>query len=138
MKKIILGLMVCAFPFLLAGCGNKKTIVCTGDEDGVKMTVEMKYDKKKGEFLSAKETVEYKYDDMDDDLADYVKENIDDACDDMDEDAGFKNCKVKSDKKGAKLTVEMEVDKLNDKYEDKDLDDIVDDMESDDITCKVK
>ena len=136
MKKIILGLMVCAFPFLLAGCGNKKTVKCEGEDDGVKMTIEMKYDTKKGEFISAKEVIEYKYDDMDDKVADYIKENIDDACDDDDE--TYKSCKVKDSKKGATITAEIDPDKLNERYEDKDLDDIIESIESDDITCKVK
>ena len=139
MKKYLLGLMVCAAPFLLAGCGNKKTVTCVTEDDGIKMTIEMQYDKKKGEFTSAKMAEEFVYDDMDEDMADYIKENIEDACDDLDEDAGYKNCKVKTDKKGGKLTVEMDVEDLNEKYEDKDLEDIVEDFEKDDdMNCKIK
>ena len=138
-KKIAMGLLVAATPLLLAGCGNKKTITCEAEEDGTKTTIELKYDNKKGEFLSAKMSEEYIYADMDEDLAEYVEEYIEDACDDMDEDAGYKNCKVKTSKKGATLTVEMDVDDLNDRYEDTDLDDIIEELEdSADIECKVK
>ena len=138
-KKIAMGLLVAATPLLFAGCGAKKTITCVQEDDGMKTTLELKYDKNKGEFLSAKMTEEVVYDDMDEDMADLVKEYIDDACDDLEEDDGYKNCKVKTSKKGATLTVEMEVDELNEKYEDKDLDDILEELEdTDDVECKVK
>lgn len=138
-KKIALGLMVFAAPLLFTACGSKKNVTCVSDDEGVKTTIKFTYDTKKNEFSKVAMIEEFVYADMDDDQADYVKDNIDDLCESFEDQDGVKDCKVKSDKKGGKITIDMEADELNERYEDKDFEDIIDDLEEDDdVKCKVR
>ena len=129
-KKIALGLMVFAAPLLFTACGSKKNVTCVSDDEGVKTTIKFTYDTKKNEFSKVAMIEEFVYADMDDDQADYVKDNIDDLCESFEDQDGVKDCKVKSDKKGGKITIDME---------DKAFEDIIDDLEEDDdVKCKVR
>ena len=139
MKKIILGLMVCAAPFLLAGCGSKKNVTCESNEDGVNQTVKFTYDKKKGEFTKASMSVVVNYKELDDeDQEEHYKDNVDEYCDMMEE-FGYENCKAKSTSKEFSLSADIDPDTLNEQYEDKDFDEIIEEMEDDDdVKCKVR
>ncbi len=139
MKKIYLGLMVCAMPFLLTACGNTQRITCTKEEDGQKATVKLEYNKKKEEFTKGSMVMTVNYKELDDeDEQEMYEEYADEICDMYDDEDLYKSCKATSSKKEFKLELELTADGAQKQYKDKDVDEVVENLEDDDYKCTVR
>ncbi len=102
-KRVILSLFVVASLFVLTACGGGKTLTCTMEEDGNKMTAKIVFDKdgKKVEKATIESTFEFE----DEDTAKQMVEFLESACEGED---APKDCSVKQS--GKEVTMKMSPD----------------------------
>ncbi len=149
-KKLLLGLLLVAVPFMLAGCekkeeksskSNTKTISCYEKSDDLDTKLELEYNEKKEEFTGGKLIYTIYLENSTESEKENIKNGGDIFCDYVQGQLSLVNddCDYKVGKKDVKVTLGINLDEINEEYEDEELEDIVDDIESHLIkNCEIK
>ena len=154
MKKILIGLLIGAAPFMLTACGSKKkkkkdkkessgekTIICTGDAGEGKLTVTVKYNEKTKTIGSS--GMKYVLD-----VSSYSEEEMNtlkglDLCDSFKNDETFSSCKSINDGSNFGVDLTYDIAKLKSELylekEEFSADELVKAIEEEmDAKCEVK